>query len=136
MYPSHRQDSLTPQSGIYACDYSSSTLIASQDCVDDGDYTNGVTTFDDATYFTAGAAYEMGPVAASVTHISSEFQGNSYEATSFGVDYRMAKGLMPYIEITQFNFESNKPKASDVSNTSQLKDNDGYVVLTGLLFSF
>ncbi len=95
-------DSLTPQTGIYSCQYDSSKDFASQDCaVDDAK------KFDDATYYSAGLAYQFGPVAFSLTHLNSNFQENKYEATSFGLDYRLAKGLLPYLELTQFEFESN-----------------------------
>ncbi len=129
--------SLQPKSGIYSCDYDSSLPIASQDCT-----AGTATKFSDAKYYTAGAAYQFGPFAASVTYLDSDFQKNTYNALSFGVDYKMAKGFMPYLEVTKYDFKSNQPKASDVDqstvsdNQRQLQDNNGYVVLAGLLFSF
>ena len=135
-------NSLMPTSGIYSCNYDASVALGSQNC-NASNYSSGVSKFGDANYYTAGVAYEFGPVAASVTHISSQFQDNNYKATSFGIDYRMARGLMPYLEVTQYKFESNQPKASDITDQAtlsnsqrQLKDNDGFVVLVGLLFSF
>lgn len=125
--------SLQPKSGIYSCDYDSSQTLANQNC-------STGKKFKDATYYTAGAAYQFGPFASSLTYLTSNFQENQYESLSLGVDYRMAKGLMPYVEITKYDFKSNKPKATDVvisgSSQSQLRDNNGYVVLAGLLFSF
>jgi predicted porin len=136
-------DSLMPKTGIYSCKYDGSVALGSQDCVNDVDYANSIKRYDDATYWTAGLAYQFGPVAFSATHLSSDFQDNDYAATSIGVDYRLAKGLMPYLEVTQFKFESDQVRASDVVDQAtlnneerQLKDNEGYVVLTGILFAF
>lgn len=130
-------NSLQPESGIYSCNYDSSTTLASQTC------TSNNKKFSDSTYQTAGIAYEFGHFASSLTYLKSEFQDNKYDAISFGVDYRIAKGLMPYVEVTKYQFESNQPQASDILNQSsiangsrQLKDNEGYVALIGLLFSF
>lgn len=132
--------SLQPKTGIYSCNYNSTSSLANQTCAA-GSATN--TKFGDATYYSTGAAYQFGPFAASVTYLDSNFQANKYDAMSFGVDYRMAKGLMPYFEVTQYKFVSNQPKDSSIINQTtlsnkerQLKDNSGYVVLAGLLFSF
>ncbi len=132
-------DSLQPTSGIYSCDYDPTKTLANQTCAGTAT-TSGSSKFGDSVYQTAGLAYQFGPFSASLTYLDSSFQENNYNALSFGVDYRMAKGLMPYFEVTQYEFESNQPRASDVVEQSgssrQLKDNDGYVVLAGLLFSF
>ena len=131
-------DSLQPKSGIYSCDYNNALTIANQDCAGKDEK-----KFSNAKYYTAGAAYQFGPFATSLTYLNSEFQANQYQTTSLGVDYKMAKGLMPYAEITKYKFESNQPKASNVSESStssnstrQLKDNSGYVALVGVLLSF
>ncbi len=131
--------SLQPTSGIYSCDYDPTVDLDHQTCDKDD---QSIKKFGDAKYYTAGLAYEFGPFAASLTHMSSDFQKNKYTATSFGVDYKMARGLMPYAEITQFEFESNQPNyfglAAQQPNVSQsqLRDNKGYVGLIGVLFSF
>ncbi len=80
-----------------------------------------------ANYYTFGLGYGFGPVAASLTSIKSKFQKNDYSAISLGLDYKLAKDLMPYVELTQFTL---KP-----SGTS-FKTNQGYVFLTGILISF
>lgn len=126
-------DSLTPKTGIYSCDYDSSLALANQDC---SGTSTSIKKYKGANYYTLGGAYEFGPFAASITHMKSEFQKNSYTATSFGIDYRMARGLMPYLEYTNFSFTSNKPKASDVGATTQLIDNRGSVLLGGFLLAF
>jgi len=129
-------NSLTPKSGIYSCQYNPNVTIAAQNCNLSSDR-----PFDSAKYYSAGLAYKIGPVAFSTTHLASEFQNNEYVATSIGLDYKISKGLMPYLELTKFNFESDELQASDVSNqtneaTKQIRDNKGYVMLAGLLFSF
>lgn len=98
--------SLQPKNGIYAANNSNSG------------------------YFSSGLAYEFGPIAASVTALKSSFQKNKYRAISLGVDYKLAKDLMPYVELTKFSFESHQT-SSNIFN-----DNRGYVALTGILFSF
>lgn len=126
--------SMQAKTGVYSCDYDPTLTFAGQTCA------TGGKEFKDPSYWTGGLAYQFGPVAASITTIKSKFQNNDYQAASFGIDYRMAKGLMPYIELTQFKFTSNKPTYDDgagkkiVSNA--ILDNKGYVVLAGLIFSF
>jgi hypothetical protein len=131
-------DSLQPGSGIYSCDYDNTVDLEMQTCNRDD---QKIKKFDDATYYTAGLAYEFGPFATSLTHISSEFQRNEYQATSIGIDYKLAKGFLPYFELTRFAFKSNQPNFLGANNSSnensqQLKDNEGFVGLLGVLFSF
>lgn len=127
--------SLQQNKGIYSCDYSSTQTLAEQDC---SDPVNKGKKFAGAKYYTTGLAYEFGPIAFSITTISSDFQKNKYQAQSFGIDYKMARGLMPYIEFTKFKFTSNQPKTLDTvaTSTKQIFDNEGYVGLIGLLFAF
>lgn len=122
--------SLQPKSGIYSCDYDASKSLNNQNCSDNSN------KFKTAQYYSTGVAYEFGHFAASITNFSSIFQNNKYQATSFGVDYKLRRGIMPYIELTKFKFNSNKVQASDVSDNSQLLDNKGFVVLSGVLFAF
>ena len=56
---------------------------------------------------TAGVGYEFGPFASSLTAIESRFQMNKYKAASLGVDYKISKGVLFYVEGTYFKFESN-----------------------------
>ena len=129
--------SLQAKSGIYSCDYNSSQTLASQNCSSDAK------KFSNPHYYTAGIGYGFGPINASITGIKSEFNKNNYQAISLGLDYKLTKSFMPYFEITKFAFTSNQVSASDVSNQGalaknqkQIRDNSGYVFLTGLLFSF
>ena len=50
--------------------------------------------------------------------------------------------LLPYLEVTQFEFNSNHANVDGTDQDSlsedarQIQDNNGYVVLLGMLFSF
>ncbi len=130
--------SLQPKNGVYSCDYNLSLELVNQDCSSDAEK-----KFGNASYYTGGIAYEFGPIAASVTYMASNFQKNKYQATSFGLDYKIVRGFMPYFEVTKFKFESNQPQAlglydqTSISNLNrQLKDNSGYVALVGAIFAF
>lgn len=129
--------SLMPKNGIYSCDYNSSQTLASQNCSSDAQ------KFSNPYYYTYGIAYQFGPIAASVTSLKSTFQKNDYDAISLGLDYKLTRDLMPYFEFTKFSFTTNQVSASDVANQGtiadaqrQIKDNQGYVLLTGILYSF
>lgn len=81
--------------------------------------------FKNSSYKTLGISYQIGHLSLSLTNLKSSFQQNDYNATSLGLDYKLSRALMPYFEITQFSF---KPQSSS--------DNQGYVALTGFIFSF
>ncbi len=84
-----------------------------------------------ANYYSFGLGYSFGPIAASVTSFKSQFQKNDYQALSLGLDYKLSRDLMPYFEVTKFSF---KPVSN--SNSSDPRNNQGYVFLTGILLSF
>lgn len=130
-------NSLQPKNGIYSCDYNSRQNLSAQNCAADAK------KFSTPHYYTAGISYQFGPIAASVTSLRSEFQKNTYQAISLGLDYKLTRDLMPYFEATNFTFKSNQPRALDLTNQGgiaasqrQLKDNQGYVLLTGILYIF
>lgn len=64
-------------------------------------------------YKTLGAAYEKGDFGISLTHMHSEIFDSliKFDSFSVGVDYKLAPGLVPYIEVYKY---SEKP-------------NDGYI---------
>jgi len=78
-------------------------------------------------YTTIGLGYEFGPANVSVTRFDSEFDNNEYSATSVGVDYKVAKGFLPYVEYTNFKF--NPSDKTVVANK-------GNVVLAGFALDF
>ncbi len=123
------QKSLQAKNGIYSCDYDSGSTLSAQNC------SGNSKGFAKPYYYTLGIAYEFGPIAASLTSINSEFQKNKYQATAFDIDYKLTKNLLPYFEITRFDFTPNQVRASDITDR-KIKNNQGYVFLTGILFSF
>jgi len=82
------------------------------------------------SYNTAGIAYEFGPINASGTYFTSEFQKNDFTAYSLDLDYKAGKGFMPYIEYTQFEFKPNK------TNYPITRKNSGNIILAGFLLNF
>ena len=85
-----------------------------------------------AYYYTAGLAYEAGPLGASVTYLNSDNKGNGgqdnkFQDISVGVDYKLAPGLTPFAEYTYYDIDpSNVPNG----------ENQGNVVIIGSELSF
>ena len=84
------------------------------------------TVNDDQNVWTVGGAYETGPFGVSVTYLDSESQDHDFTNLSFGADYQLAPGLVPYVEVTLFDADENGTTV----------DNDGSVVLVGAELSF
>lgn len=84
------------------------------------------TSFKNSTYKSAGISYQIGPISASITALKSSFQKNDFSATSLGLDYKLNKFFMPYLELTEFKFKTS-------NNTA---NNSGYVALGGFIISF
>jgi hypothetical protein len=82
---------------------------------------------DDQSFWTLGAAYETGPYGVSVTYLDSERQSNEFNNIVVGADYKLAPGLVPYVEVSFFDTDDN---------TAGTADNDGSVVLVGAELSF
>lgn len=81
----------------------------------------------DAGYWTVGAAYEQGPAGISVTYIDGEYADNDATNLVVGADYQLAPGLVPYAEVSFFDFD---PIATGAVS------NDGTVVLLGTELTF
>lgn len=88
-------------------------------------------------YWTLGGAYEFGPFGASVTYLDSTSEAanvlNSARVDAefnnlvLGADYQLAPGLMPYVEVSFFDSDDNRPATID---------NDGTVILVGTELNF
>ena len=96
----------------------------------------GVAASEDVTsdYWTLGAAYEFGPFAASVTYFESEVENLTagdrdaeLSNLSIGADYQLAPGLVPYVEVSFFDTDSNGEDSAD---------NDGTVFIVGTQLNF
>lgn len=96
-----------------------------------------------STYWTAGAGYKFGPLAASVEYFNSKIGGpkaetnalgllnkNRLKAWSVGVEYQLVQGVMPYAEYTNFKLD-RKRLAAD-----KQKANKGSVILVGTKLMF
>jgi predicted porin len=88
-----------------------------------------------AYYWTAGLAYETGPIGASVTYMDSRDkpagENNKFRDVSFGVDYKLAPGLTPFVEYTWYDLDANGNPAA-----GGLVDNRGGVLIVGSQLSF
>lgn len=84
-------------------------------------------TNDDQDLWTLGAAYETGPYGVSLTYLDSKTQNLEFTNVVLGADYKMAPGLVPYVEVSFFDTDDN------IAGTS---DNDGSVLLVGAELSF
>lgn len=85
------------------------------------------TVDNDASYWTLGAGYEMGPVGVSVTYLDSEYQSNEFTNLVVGADYQLAPGLVPFAEVYFFDFDVTANSAAS---------NDGTLVLLGTSLAF
>ncbi len=78
-----------------------------------------------ASYWTAGVGYEFGPFGTSVTYMEStvEHQGGAtvadkeFSNLSIGADYKLAPGLVPYVEVSFFDTDDNVAASVDNSGT-------------------
>jgi len=89
---------------------------------------------DSQTYWTLGAAYATGPYGVSATYLQSDGASGgagsrSMELSnlSLGADYKLAPGLVPYVEVNFFDTDDNSAATTD---------NDGTVVLIGTQLNF
>jgi len=89
-----------------------------------------------ADYWTAGLAYETGPLGASVTYLNSEDkptgQDNKFQDISVGVDYKLAPGLTPFVEYTYYDINPSGGTAA----SGNVSSNKGDVVIIGSQLSF
>jgi predicted porin len=84
-----------------------------------------------ANYWTAGLAYENGPVGVSATYLNSKTElaginADKFQNVSVGLDYKLAPGLTPFIEYTYY----------DINDNAAGNDNKGNVVLVGSQLAF
>jgi predicted porin len=87
---------------------------------------------DDSDYWTLGLAYDFGPFGASATYLSSQVEqaggtDNEFQNIALGLDYMLAPGLVPYVEVNFFEFD-------DAAGAGV--DNEGTTVLVGTQLTF
>jgi len=97
-----------------------------------GDSLRAASNLDESNYWTLGAAYETGPVGASVTYLDSTYAAtstteNEFTNISVGVDYKLAPGFTPYAEVSFVEIDV----AAGTAN-----DNDATVFIAGTQLAF
>lgn len=90
----------------------------------------------DKDFWDLGLAYDFGAFGASVSYFESNVEdgvGSEHDFNNlvFGVDYALAPGLVPYAEVSFFEFDQ-----SGVAVTSPTADNEGTVFLIGTQLTF
>lgn len=84
-------------------------------------------------YFSAGFGYELGPFRASVTGFGSKVKEDGDVSNrdlvnvAIGLDYKLAPGFTPYVEVDIFDTDSN---------AQLIPDNSGAVFMIGTSLSF
>lgn len=80
----------------------------------------------DADFWDVGLGYETGPFGVSVSYFTSEIATNDFDNIIIGADYKLAPGLVPYVEVNFFDL--------DAAGTAL--DNEGTAVLAGTQLNF
>ena len=86
-------------------------------------------------YWTTGIGYEYGPISTSITHLQSKMdivmnkKANTFRNTVFGIDYKIASGLLSYLEFASFKMR-NRPDAD------MKKSNQGHIFIMGINLKF
>jgi hypothetical protein len=99
-----------------------------------GDWDDALGVGTDSEYWDAGVGYEFGAFSASATYLSSNAEpagagaDDEFDNLSVGIDYKLAPGLVPYAEVSFFDF--------DGAGTGIANDNEGTVVILGTELSF
>lgn len=99
-----------------------------------GDSGAFVGTDADQTYWSLGAAYENGPFGLSATYLDSSADygvagSADLKNLSFGADYQLAPGFVPYVEATFFDID-------DTTVVGGVGSNKGNVILVGSELTF
>lgn len=82
---------------------------------------------------TAGTAYAADNFSVSLTGMLSSYNTNKARIISLGADYKLAPGLMPYAEITNFNLKQKKDSSGN--DITALK-NTGTAFILGTKIKF
>jgi hypothetical protein len=91
-----------------------------------GDWQDSIANNVDASFWNVGLGYETGPFGASVSYFDSEAGTNEFSNLIVGADYKLAPGLVPYVEVNFF----------DLDAAGTLADNEGTAVLAGTQLTF
>lgn len=78
------------------------------------------------SFYTVGASYQQGPVVISLTDINSKYRKNKFNNYQLGTSYKVAPGMVTFIEGSKFKF---KPQTAVAKNS-------GSVILIGAKLAF
>lgn len=93
---------------------------------DAGDSLTPVAANVDTDFWNVGLGYETGPFGASVTYFTSETGTTDFDNIVIGADYKLAPGLVPYVEVNFF----------DLDPAGTAGDNEGTAVIAGTQLNF
>ncbi len=93
-----------------------------------GSWNKSLQSHQNSTYKSAAISYQIGPISLSLSSFQSSYQKNTYRANSLGLDYKLSRVFIPYIEFTNFSFKPNQVNSS--------AKNTGFVALTGFILTF
>jgi hypothetical protein len=79
----------------------------------------------DGRFWDVGLGYEAGPVGVSVSYIDTKLNDNQFNNTVVGADYKLAPGLVPYVEVNFFDLDASTGPS-----------NNGTAVLAGTQLTF
>ena len=96
--------------------------------------------FGKTKYWTAGVGYANGPLSVSLTHlqskkgvsVSDKSAFNKLRNTVLGVDYKVAPGVLPYVEFSSFKMDQASVTAAD----KDTKNNKGHILMAGVKLNF
>ncbi len=95
-----------------------------------------VNTVNGAHYWDAGAGYAFGPWSASATYLESKVnpagsdtRDNLFHNLVVGTDYKLAPGLVPYAEVSVYNFNGS-------GGDTTVTENKGTAVIVGTQLTF
>lgn len=71
----------------------------------------------DGYSWSLGAGYATGPIGVSLGYLNGELKDNTSEIISLGADYKLAPGLVPYAELSFFNFDAVDQTWEDTDGT-------------------
>ena len=85
--------------------------------------------------YSVGAKYSFEKLSMSTHYFYSDNKKNTISATTFGIDYKLAPGLMPYAEVTAFNAKGAY-KALNQSTNYTTDNHHGGLFIVGIKLEF
>ena len=86
-------------------------------------------------YITSTGKYQYNDLGASLSYFNSDFKKNKLDYITFALDYKLAKGLKPYVECTHFYADGKAIQNNDTPNNATKKET-GQVFIMGAKLSF